>query len=845
VGAPWHTLFRTMRMRQVAAIMAATLLAHPGTVLAGGVEPGVSSSTVRGHVGCNNYDDSGPCRNVDVDSPERARTFAMADEVTGDGDLIRYSLEYAESYGPGDELAAVTVRGRFQSSNATGGNALLSGTYDGTVEDVEGIEVTGSMSATLSGSDFIVSVIDFSVSIDCEVDEYEIEAEAVAGASESYSNSKSAIVNGRVEGSDYCTFDVAAFVQSATNRPAPGQHGSTDLQFEVTFTVLRGQSEGCDGLTGVVRDGDAASGHENSLRGIRVDLREAAGSVLRSTSTDDDGRYCVESGEGVPPGDYLLRATLIDATRPTPLFETRYRGAAEAAFTEVTVTADDFGVDRQTNVEFAPVEGRDWLADVANIHWQTERFVRWLTVDAGLTPEVIQPFIVDAFSTNVTSYRASTRTASISSDGSPGDNSRYSNRNGPRDEGPENAEWHEVGHHIGNSLGIAPSSTAPACANRINHGGWLNATTCDSLSEGFAAWIATVASLDIDADRGPDYADAVYSDFGSLESNGWRPWGRETDATGRDLYREDFAVAELLWDLTDDTPEEEGAINLTDPAEPVPDVPWVFTGKDRVALGGVNLLGLLGQIRPTTVDELYRGLLEHPSVPSDIKTADVNLLGDDPAEMSPLMEVFLLHGFHPIFQEANPRYTVGEPVGRTDHESGGSGLVPRPHIERIQGSNVLLRNSTTSEVAFEIAVDAGPGSWRRTVVVGATAEELAYLEVPPYWPGILPDGAGLPACREEGQTLVTITISAPGARARTLDSCEYLHAVAGAAGDAAVIYELTDGLLPTGGDGAPAAETSTPTMLLAGALAVAVVAVVLVGLKRRRGHATRNGPSEE
>ncbi len=189
-------------------------------------------------------------------------------------------------------------------------------------------------------------------------------------------------------------------------------------------------------------------------------------------------------------------------------------------------------------------------------------------------------------------------------------------------------------------LGIAPDHLAGLRGRTPTVAG-LNDTTCDSLAEGFAMFLPTLASLDIDAGLGAGYATPRYSVFGSLEDNGYRPWSGP-----RRIQREDFAVAQLLWDLADDTPNEP-ADWASSPARGQGGTVEYADTTDRVALDGVRLVHLLAFANPTTVADVYDDLVADRNVAAPLKTADLDINGDGAPELSPLDGVFVEHGFHP------------------------------------------------------------------------------------------------------------------------------------------------------------------------------------------------------
>jgi hypothetical protein len=168
--------------------------------------------------------------------------------------------------------------------------------------------------------------------------------------------------------------------------------------------------------------------------------------------------------------------------------------------------------------------------------------VNWL-LDAGvITAAEMAPPTVEIVAGNTdhhTDYHADTATVRIDAD-----HTVYACRANGWAPCPENGEWHELSHHVAERLGIARVDAA-SCALRVPHGGWRNSSTCDSIAEGFATFLALLGSITIDDGRELGYGTDAYSVFGSMEDNTYLPWALVTvpdfDAGGtRVVGREDF-----------------------------------------------------------------------------------------------------------------------------------------------------------------------------------------------------------------------------------------------------------------------------------------------------------------
>lgn len=108
----------------------------------------------------------------------------------------------------------------------------------------------------------------------------------------------------------------------------------------------------------------------------------------------------------------------------------------------------------------------------------------------------------------------------------------------------DNREWHEFGHHF---MADAFGNRMPddAMQPAANHAGYMNASTGDSWTEGFAEFISLTVNREIAKD---DSLPQLYHWAGSasnMEAN-WLSWAFHGDQSF-----EEFAVASLLWDLLD------------------------------------------------------------------------------------------------------------------------------------------------------------------------------------------------------------------------------------------------------------------------------------------------------
>jgi hypothetical protein len=814
-------------------VLVATALAR-GVFFMGGPgsdDPTRSSATITGSAGCFNYDGGGPCEQFEHDSPQGVRQFSATDSREADGDRSNAEIRVAQEHSADGELVSATISGRVDARVSGGGGSHALATYDIYLDEhVGAVSVTSHVSMQASGSELIVSGAAFDLDLDCGGRQIEPELDADAGGGdpdqardESYSETFQA------DGEEDCSFSLGAWVGASSNRPAPGESGRAAMTFDLRITTTA-EPEGCSGIHGTIRDGAEDDGHQNALPGVRVELRNETTTVSDPVVADDAGAYCI--GGDVDPGTYNVRATLVDATHEPPLFETKHADGTVPNWVEVPVTADDFDPDRTVDVVFTSPES-NVIADMANIHWQSARFVRWLTTTARISPQALRPFTITTHGAG-TWYVGGDREVVIAGLVNDVNDSRFAERDEPYDNSPENGEWHEIGHHLGASIGVGGGDVG-SCSLDVNHGGWTNPTTCDSLREGFAGWIATAASLDLDAGRGEGYADADYAQFGSLEANRYRPWS-SLDIDGWIKQYEAMTVRQVLWDLADDTADDSGEVLMVTAASPDGDL---HVARDRVALGSVNLLHLIAASSPDSMDDLYRGLVASPLVAENLKTPDVDLDGDGVMDIGALDEVFLLHGFHPLRSYLPAAHTVGDPFGRTDRPSSladGAPIVERHHDAALPGAAIRLRNPSPADVRVVLEV-AGPGfTERRSYLVAAASERIVPLEVPPYWPGLQPAG-GLPPCETADPALgTTITVTVPEVAPASIGGCEYLHAVAAAKNGAAWEVQVApgDSEITPGAGAASESGDSGPLLVVSIGVVVAVALGALAFLAFRR-----------
>ena len=631
-----------------------------------------------------------------------------------------------------------------------------------------------------------------------------------------------------VAGKGFCRLDLSFEATAETeygNFIQEKEQASASVTFDLTVTAAPTK---CD-LAGTVRDGDPdVDLHANPLRGIPVELYAGGKATGIRAVTGADGKYCLH---GVEKKAYELRAELSDAAHDPSIFRTLHGSSSSAESASRPVAETDLGED-EFDLDFTKTTDKPWLADVAAIHYEATRFVDWLISSGVATAAELDKFTILTGSSHGTAYDVALRLLYLQESDTP-----YAQRLAAWSECPENCEWHEIGHHVGHRLKVA-ATESPQCVRQVNHGGWLNSSTCDSLSEGFASFLSTLGSLTIDNGRGTEYATPDYSLFGNLDDDSFFPWVM-VGTKGGIVGKEEFAVSQLLWDLIDDTPNEQSLVPIVDPLRSV-------VSPDGIAIDAASLVRLMAREQVVTVTDIHDALVSSDLVSASDKQPSVDLNADGTADVSALDAIFLVHGFHPLHDANVPWYVVGDPVSTTDRapidqttgtplsSASGVPLTFREHVERTAGAAITFTNGTGASVDYHIDVTYPATASHWTVSVGPNSTVTVPIELPTYWTGVVDPTAGLPACGGENQRLVTLALSGGELEDKKLTNCEYLHAVTAATGDSALSFGTpvstpTSPPAPAGGSGG-----SPVVMLGVAIIAIAAVGLIAFGFAKRR-----------
>jgi Tol biopolymer transport system component len=552
-------------------------------------------------------------------------------------------------------------------------------------------------------------------------------------------------------------------------------------------------------------------GHGHLLEGMDVELKTTAGAPVGGDAEFLGGGYAFSA---VPPDDYVVRATLLDfgslpfairyqLDNPDPMWIERTVHLPASA--PVVLHFDDSpGPLLKSNI---PPSDRGRLDDLANIYYRTRQYTDWVHANlANDLPVVVIVAFQDEYADHTPVPGAFYSSASGDSPAfiamSSAD-SRFENRDQIGDEGPENEEWHEYTHHL-----FSTQVHAIDCLPDLNHEGWLNEDTCDSLQEGFAMFLPALAAHAIDG-----VADSDYDAMGSLE---WhrKAWTSVLGSDGKIYRREDLAVAALFWDLVDE--EADSA-----PAKIIGQDGFHHdaTFNDTIATPLAALWAQLVVNHPRDVRELRQSFGD-PEI-------TVDLDGELPADVAPIDEVFLMHGFFPVdgddlitpthkayhydvarSKRDHPTLARNYEVGFSDHrlyDAAGDVLESFPGRARTPtdpSANVELRVQDTSGTplagaTIDLTIDY-PGQPPETTSrkLDSGGGTPVHLELPPYFDYALPEDASLPPCDPAHDVQVNVTVSAringaASQNSESFDNCTYHQASASASGPSALSYTLT------------------------------------------------------
>ena len=294
---------------------------------------------------------------------------------------------------------------------------------------------------------------------------------------------------------------------------------------------------------------------------------------------------------------------------------------------------------------------------------------------------------------------------------------------------PINREYHELGHYLQSDMYYSSSIYGP---NRgSNHGGYANDGTNDSLTEGFASFVAMlVAEHYNEIESGePKYPLGTHSK--NLEHD-YRVWGDNVRMFRLDDGRivsyfsldrrneEEWAVAGLLWDLHDSGREFHVAHMTSaanDPTELWAPISEVYNvTRDNVALFDHHILDNIRSAKPMNLVDLYAAFS------GDVSRQDLDMIFISHGAFGDILKRDLVHG-------------VGEsvgPTGSTEAPVRPARSSPQPNLN---GSYISSEGDAIFEVMF---THREPYSfYDYSYNLNMTKGVPAYFEMPPsYYPSI-------------------------------------------------------------------------------------------------------------
>lgn len=444
------------------------------------------------------------------------------------------------------------------------------------------------------------------------------------------------------------------------------------------------------------------------LKEMKVELLKD-GNVIQTTTSGgaaDPGNYYFYLADP-QPGDYRTRAHLVQpAAASIAGFEVKYMPPLLSdpipyAETKTFSLAD--GVSTRQDLQFTEtfltaggssnliLFDRKWIEPLGVIYFHTQQVEDFAIHQLGVTG---LPYIeIRAVDDKGTSYSLTNKLIYIHKDDA---SIRSSNR-------PENREWHEYFHFVMDQT-ILTSSEDPSCGN---HQGFLNSTTLDSWSEGFAVFWAEALSEHLG-----DPNVGIYKDWYFLNFNSYTSWMTETGSKGKILQREDIAVAALLWDLHDaETSLDEENFD-----------------EDHLALS-------LNQVR----DLLFKknGTYQQIATVWDLRT----VLQAAAVEQAKVDEIFSAHGFF-----GDKGWTVsscsiqasGDETRQDGEVVGEGGRTGRHDLPDVPGANLLVTLVNrfglpieAGKVTITLTYDPPYGMYNATYQIPAFDSELFYIHLPP------------------------------------------------------------------------------------------------------------------
>lgn len=278
--------------------------------------------------------------------------------------------------------------------------------------------------------------------------------------------------------------------------------------------------------------------------------------------------------------------------------------------------------------------------------------------------------------------------------------------------------WHEFGHHLVTELYGArmprpplPVTTPPHTPHDVNHDGFLNDFSSDSLDEGFASFWAASTSRVFEPGV-PQISEGLFRWNTPTPQNGGSTTLEFNEKVATGTRGEEMAIAGIFWDLVDTNADVRslGGQSL----------------KDEISVPLADVPALLSASKPRSLLALYAALTA--------KYPALSAKGDD--GLSKLDHVFLMHGAFfdrngdgRFTADASPPEEIGRPADsarpwREDLPQLPGSLID---VTVLDEAGMPLREAT---VDIELTFGAGFESWNSTRKADIAAGKL-YFEMPP------------------------------------------------------------------------------------------------------------------
>ncbi|HKY54353.1 MAG TPA: CFI-box-CTERM domain-containing protein [Anaerolineales bacterium] len=359
---------------------------------------------------------------------------------------------------------------------------------------------------------------------------------------------------------------------------------------------------------------------------------------------------------------------------------------------------------------------------------------------------------------------------------------------------PVGREWHELGHYLNYEMYLNFDNR-----RFVNHAGYANESTNDSLAEGFAEFVAMLINEHYGAAAPNNYPRKDGSVI-NLEED-YKVWGESvfTEAQPENgalkiitfpvaSYHEEWAIAGILWDLHDNGNEvnPKHVIGQDGNGQNI----WAATSKiypdsaDTVSLSSEQILQTIKNNEPKTLFALH--------------DAFKNILSSQQLDM-----IFVNHGaFGDVAERNLVQDLSGEQAGPTGHTS--ERMVRGSDPPALPGS--YLSTNGDAMLKIKLVHDEPFSNYDYSYILNMAANEPAYFEMPPSY---YPSEALVDQVSSDGMTILSnVTV---------IDSHQYWDYIRKNPAPDGIFsaIQVSSDQLNTGPDGTPQAPSQPSGCLIA------------------------------